>query len=165
MRLRASAALKGASAALKGGSMTEQEYLESRIEDQLKWYSAKASWNQKLYKRLRLLEIALASAIPLIVVLPIVDVWSKALVAAAGATIAVLSGAISLWKFQENWVEYRATAENLKREKFLFVTRALPYAADDRFPLLVGRVETLLGTESAKWMQLATTKSESPDHG
>ena len=109
--------------------MTEQEYLESRVEDQLKWYSAKSGWNHKLYMWLRLVEIALASLIPLIVVLPIVELLSKALVAAAGATIAVISGAISLWKFQENWVEYRATAENLKREKFLFVTRRRPTRA------------------------------------
>jgi hypothetical protein len=140
--------------------MTEQEYLESRVEDQLKWYSAKSGWNHKLYKWLRLVEVALASLIPLIVVLPLMELLSKVLVAAAGAAIAVISGAISLWKFQENWVEYRATAENLKREKFLFVTRAAPYAADDRFPLFVGRVETLLGAESAKWVQLATTKGD-----
>jgi Protein of unknown function (DUF4231) len=140
--------------------MTEQEYLESRVEDQFKWYSAKSGWNHKLYKRLRLVEIALASLIPLVVVLPLVELLSKVLVAAAGAAIAVISGAISLWKFQENWVEYRATAENLKREKFLFVTRSAPYAADDRFPLFVGRVETLLGAESAKWVQLATTKGD-----
>jgi hypothetical protein len=114
---------------------------------------------------LRLVEIALASLIPLIVVLPIVEPLSKALVAAAGATIAVISGAISLWKFQETWVEYRAMAENLKREKFLFVTRAAPYTGDDRFPLFVGRVETLLGAESAKWVQVATANGNRGDHG
>jgi len=153
------------SADLVGRSMTEQEYLESRVEDQLKWYSAKSGWNHKLYMWLRLVEIALASLIPLIVVLPIVEPLSKALVAAAGATIAVISGAISLWKFQETWVEYRAMAENLKREKFLFVTRAAPYTGDDRFPLFVGRVETLLGAESAKWVQVATANGNRGDHG
>lgn len=148
-----------------GDSMSEQEYLESRVEDQLKWYSAKSGWNHKLYQRLRLVEIALASLIPLIVVLPIMELVGKALVAAAGAAIAVISGAISLWKLQENWVEYRATAENLKREKFLFVTRAPPYAAEDRFPLFVGRVETLLGAESAKWIQLASVQSNAAERG
>jgi hypothetical protein len=138
--------------------MTEQDYLQSRVEDQVKWFSSKSGWNHKLYKRLRLLEVTLASLIPVIVVLPIVDPVSKTLVAAAGAAIAVISGALSLWKFQENWVEYRATAESLKREKFLFATRAPPYVGEDRFALFVGRVETLLGSESAKWIELSIPK-------
>lgn len=37
--------------------MNEDEYLNNRLEEQLKWYSNKSQTNQKWYKRLRLTEI------------------------------------------------------------------------------------------------------------
>ena len=44
--------------------MNEDEYLNNRLEEQLKWYSNKSQTNQKWYKRLRLTEIISASLIP-----------------------------------------------------------------------------------------------------
>jgi hypothetical protein len=43
---------------------------------------------------------------------------------------------------QEHWIEYRATAESLRKEKFLFLTQTEPYDKDDAFPVLVQRVKT-----------------------
>ena len=47
--------------------MNDTEYIEKRVDDQIEWYSDKSGWNQKLYKRLRILEILCASSIPFIV--------------------------------------------------------------------------------------------------
>jgi hypothetical protein len=44
--------------------VTEQEYIEQRLNDQQEWYSRKASWNQTWYKRLRIVEIVLAAGVP-----------------------------------------------------------------------------------------------------
>ena len=44
----------------------EAEYLEQRLDDQINWYSKKSSANQAAYKRLRLVEIIAAAAIPYI---------------------------------------------------------------------------------------------------
>jgi hypothetical protein len=54
---------------------------------------------------------------------------------------------------QEHWIEYRATAESLRREKFLFLTQTEPYDKDDAFHLLVQRVEALLSNENTEWVQ------------
>jgi hypothetical protein len=142
--------------------MNEQDYIQERIDDQAKWLSGKSSTNQKLFKRCRLAEIVLASLIPVIALLPLPDLPGKLLVAAAGAAIAIIAGAVSLWRFQELWVQYRVTAEALKREKFLFLTAAAPYTADDRFALLVGRVEALLAAENASWVDLAKAQPVAP---
>jgi hypothetical protein len=145
--------------------MTEQEYIEQRIDDQIKWLSGKSGASQKLFKRCRLAEIVLASLIPVVAVLPLPELAGKVVVAAAGAAIAIVAGAVSLWRFQELWVQYRATAEALKREKFLYLTAAPPYAGEDRFALLVGRAEALLAAENANWVELAKAQPAAPKAG
>jgi hypothetical protein len=54
---------------------------------------------------------------------------------------------------QEHWIEYRATAESLRKEKFLFLTQTEPYDKDAAFHLLVQRVEALLSKENTDWAQ------------
>lgn len=135
--------------------MDEQTYIDKRIEDQIEWLDAKSTWNQRLFKRLRFAEIVMGSLIPVLAGLELPELVGKALVALLGASIAIVAAAISLWRFQELWVQYRATAEALKREKHIFLTRTSPYDGEDRFPLLVSRVEALLATENASWSQVA----------
>jgi hypothetical protein len=61
-------------------------------------------------------------------------------------------------------IEYRATAESLKKKKFLFLTQTDPYNKDDAFHLLVQRVEALLSNESTDWVQsmIKPAKAEKP---
>ncbi len=138
--------------------MDAEQYLHGRVDDQIAWYGAKSAWNQRRFKQLRLAEIAFASVIPLITILPLGEVPGKIVVAALGATVAVIAGTISLFRFQENWVEYRAAGEALKREKFMFLTGAGPYEAENRLPVLVRRVEAVLGAEHEKWIQYQAPK-------
>jgi hypothetical protein len=70
-----------------------------------------------------------------------------------GVFVAVIAGVLELLHLQERWIEYRATAESLRREKFLFLTQTEPYDKDDAFHLLVQRVEALLSKENAEWAQ------------
>ena len=65
--------------------------------------------------------------------------------------VAVLAGVIGLYRFQENWAEYRTMAEALKREKFLYLAKADPYGGDKAFELLVAQVEGLLKSETGNW--------------
>jgi hypothetical protein len=60
---------------------------------------------------------------------------------------------VSLYRFQENWNEYRASAESLKQEKFLYLARVEPYDGEQPFELLVQRVEALLMSETTGWAQ------------
>jgi len=70
-----------------------------------------------------------------------------------GAIIAIVSGVLGLYKFQENWLEFRTTAESLKHEKYLYLTNSEPYNADEPLNLLVSRVETLISKENTNWAQ------------
>ncbi len=137
--------------------MGEADYIEQRLDDQLNWFEKKSAAAQRWYKRLRLIEIVAAASIPL---LAVYDgkfdekfSYTTLAMAAIGVVVAVLAGTIGLYRFQENWTEYRAAAESLKQEKYLYLTRAAPYNGDQPFETLVRRTEALLKSEYAGWAQ------------
>ncbi|WNM62266.1 DUF4231 domain-containing protein [Candidatus Nitrospira neomarina] len=134
-------------------AMAEAEYLEQRLDDQINWYGRKSAANQTAYKGLRLIEIIAAAAIPLLAGYSQTSGYVGMTIGVLGLIVAVLAGIVSLYRFQENWNEYRAVAESLKQEKFLYLARAEPYRGDQPFELLVQRVETILKSETTGWAQ------------
>lgn len=134
--------------------MTEAEYLAQRLEDQISWYSTKSSTCQKRYKALRLIEIVAAALIPLLTGMGDKVPCGPWIVGSLGVLIAVAAAAGSLFKYHENWIHYRTTCEQLKHEKYLFVTRSGPYTSQDAFTLLVERVEALISKEATTWAQI-----------
>lgn len=133
--------------------MTEKEYLEERVDDQIAWYDRKSQRNQTWHKRLRLLEVVAAATIPLLSGYVDARPIFPVVVGLLGVVVAVVAGIISLYQFQENWIAYRATCESLKHEKFLYLTRTDPYNASEPLPLLVQRAEGLISKEHTSWTQ------------
>ena len=127
-----------------------------RLEDQLGWYSRKSGESQRLYKWLKLLEIAVAATLPVVAAVHS-PVW---VTGGLAAVIVVLEGAQQVYQFQEHWITYRSTAEALKHERYLYLAQAGPYAGDDRHSQLAERLEGLISQEHAKW----TASHRSSDH-
>ncbi len=65
---------------------------------------------------------------------------------------------VTLYKLQENWIEYRAIAELLKHEKFLYITKAGPYRNNDSFAVFVEQIEGYLSKENTHWSSYSKTK-------
>lgn len=118
-----------------------------RLEDQIGWYDGKSGANQRRYKWLKLIEIAIAAVLPVVAAMHS-PVWLTGSLAAA---IVVLEGAQHVFQFQQNWIIYRSTAEALKRERYLYLAQAGEYAGEDRHPRLAERLEILISQEHAKW--------------
>lgn len=123
-----------------------------RLEEQLNWYDSKSTYCQGWYKRLKVIQITLAVLIPVFSLLdPERAKWATSI---AGVTIAVLEGVQHMNQYSTLWVTYRATAERLKHEKFLFLSAAGPYkgqAEQDRLVALAERVEEHVSAEHANW--------------
>ena len=67
----------------------------------------------------------------------------------------VLEGLQQLQQYQENWINYRSTCERLRAERFLFLSRAGPYAGvAGPEGLLAVRVEGLVSQENSAWVAL-----------
>lgn len=134
--------------------MTEEQYIELRIDNQISWYSNRASTNKYLHHWSKALVIAFSAAIPLLAGIEFELSAKNGLLGLLGALIAILAGLSGLLKFQEKWTEYRTTSETLKHEKILFQTRTGPYSDEQEpFKLLVTRIENLISKEHSAWSQ------------
>lgn len=140
-------------------NMSPEDYIKNRLEDQISWYDKKSIDAQKKYKCFQRAEIIMAAAIPFLSGFasthPVVPVIISLL-----GTLVVISASMSrLGKYHENWLEYRATCELLRHEKYLYLTGTNPYE-DKSFQLLVERVESMISAENINWAQLATTTND-----
>jgi hypothetical protein len=133
--------------------ISADEYIEQRLNDQAGWYDRKSSENQRWFKRLRFTEIVAAAIIPLLSGFAGESLAIKIAIGALGVVVAVIASLLALLHLQEHWITYRATAEALKTDKFLFLTQTQPYENEDAFHLLVQRVEALLSKENTEWLQ------------
>lgn len=131
--------------------MNEEEYLNDRLNDQIDWYDKKSQTNQKWFKRLRLLEIVVATIIPFLAGIGSNIPYYSIIIGGLGVIIAVSAGISALYKYHENWIEYRNTSETLKHEKYLFQAKCSPYDNDESFCKLVQRVEGLISKENTQW--------------
>lgn len=134
--------------------MTEQEYLDNRVDDQIKWYSHKSRSYKNAFYRLRTTEIILAAAVPVMTGLRSAEnPWIRDVIGILGGIVLIIAAITSLFKFQENSVEYRTTCEFLKHEKYLYLSRSEPYDIQNPFQLFVQRIEAHIASETTKWSQ------------
>ena len=142
-------------------SMTPELYLKDRVDDQLDWYEKKSASNKNWHFRLQLITLIAAALVPVISLSS--SEWSiRILVALTGSTAAIEAGIVALYQFRDLWVDYRATAEQLKYEKYLFLTGSAPYSSEDCFSLFVNRVETIIIHENRGWHEKTTTQNTDP---
>jgi hypothetical protein len=143
-----------AEAAQSSGAGTDRtrRFIHDRVDNQIVWFSRKSARNKRLYRSLRLTEIVLAAAIPVIAGISITGSGSyPVLTGICGAGVAILAGALELFDLQENWIRYRAASETLKHVKMLFSMQVTPYEGPDAFPRFVGDIEAVITGENARW--------------
>ena len=145
--------------------MKEQDYLDLRLEDQINWYDMKSKFNQKMYKRLVLIEIVFSVSIPFFASYandenPVI----KIIIGIIGVSIALIAGIMNLYKFHENWIGYRTTSETLKHEKYLFLTKSGFYkeieSKETPYNNLVKRIESIISKENTNWQQIINIKEK-----
>jgi hypothetical protein len=126
---------------------TADDPVWERLEDQIDWYDRKSVAAQRAYKRLKLAELVVATAVPVVAALQV----PAAVTAVLAAVVVIAEGVQQLYQWQTNWVLYRSTAEALKHEKYLYLAAAGPYATTNRRNILAQRLEGLISQEHAKW--------------
>jgi hypothetical protein len=139
---------------------TEEEYLQTRVLDQINWNDKKSAKNKNYFIGMKVTEIILALFIPFLsgYISTNADLL-KIVIGMLGIVVAAIAGLITLIKYQENWIQCRTTAESLKFEKFLFLSKAGPYKdVDDPFPLFVERFENLIVSSTKKWVDFVSKK-------
>ena len=136
--------------------MNEENYLKSRLDDQIQWYSNKSSKCKWYFYLMRTTEIVLAGIIPVLFCWPKIE-W---LIPFLSASVAILAGLLALFRFHESWISYRTTSESLKHEKYLYRTGNYPYNKEDKFSVLVNNVEQIISSENSLWKQKSNINKE-----
>ena len=141
--------------------MSVEDYLQTRVDDQLAFYSNAANRAKKMHTRVNAVIIGFGAAVPVVVNLPStfgqtdVSLAIKLAATLMSLAVAVLTGWINFRKFGELWLSFRATEELLKQEKFLFITHAADYQDESQaFSLFVQRIEQAISSEHSKFRTL-----------
>lgn len=136
----------------------------NRLEEQIEWYNKKSILAQHNYKTSKVFVIIASAAIPILALLNY-----NIAVACIGAAIVIAEGLAHVNQWQQNWLNYRSTCENLIHEKFAFIERIGPYDIDDAEQarkILVERAEGLMSSERTNWVtaqeKAAKTKAPAP---
>ncbi len=135
-----------------------ETYMKERVQDQEDWMERKSSSSKKSYQRGKLVVIILSVSIPFLVTLIDVESNFKYVIAGVGVLIAGVEGILSLYDFQNEWINYRQTLEALKREKFFFATKSSIYKRESSFQFFVERIETILTMENKNWSENALSE-------
>jgi hypothetical protein len=136
----------------------------ARVKDQLDYYDKTAKRSQTSFRVVKVCQLLAAASIP---VAAAADA-STVVMASIGALILILEGIQALFAWQQNWMNYRKTAEALHGEQHLFQASAGPYS---RTPnpqrLFAERVEALLSSERSVWVatQIPPGSSQSAPNG
>ena len=102
--------------------MTSSNSTVECLEDQITWYDSKSDVNQRWFKALKATEIIAAAMIPFAAGFEAPALLTGGL----GVIVVVLEGAPGLNQYQQNWITYRSTCEELKHEKYLWWAKAGP---------------------------------------
>ena len=132
-------------------SIAAADPIMMRLEDQIAWYTHASKVNRRGHWTLRLGSLTMAAAVPITATLQ----QSSLVPALLGAGIVVAEGAHEIFRLQQNWTSFQATAEALKHEKYLYLAGAGPYRRlQNPRSALAERVEALVSSETAQWVAI-----------
>ncbi|GAA4699080.1 DUF4231 domain-containing protein [Phytohabitans rumicis] len=138
---------------MPGGDLADfpdvgQSPAELLLVKRFRWYSRQATKTRLGYLAFGLAQLSAALVIAASVAFSAPRWFAPVL----GAGIAFLEGARGLLRIQDNYPAYRAAAEELRNEGWLFAQRAGPYAdANSPEVLLAERVVEISTRENTAW--------------
>ncbi len=153
---------------------TFDDYVTNRYKKQMEYYSKTSAKLQKKYRLFQWMLIILSALTPVLAALSAVN-WShdktdttysqliQILLVIISSIVAILTTGLKTFQYQELWVIYRATLEQLKPEYYYYEFNVEPYGTweGSKEALFVTRVETILSKEQTQWTFAKKSKSES----
>lgn len=136
--------------------MDIEHYMKTRVDDQILWYDHKSLRCQKIYKICQTIEIIIAALIPLLSGYSGTHISIAIIIGIMGAVIAIIESITKLFKWHENWIEYRTTCELLRYQKYLYLTKSAPYNTEPETidNIFVRNIENIISSENNKWKNI-----------
>ena len=132
------------------------EYMKTRVDDQIAWYDKKSVKCQHWYKALQVIEIIIAASIPVLSGYTNYSCAIPIILGIAGAIITIIESLTKLFKYHENWIEYRTTCELLRYQKYLYITKSAPYndTPENIDNIFIRNIENIISSENNKWKNI-----------
>ncbi|WP_241845074.1 DUF4231 domain-containing protein [Streptomyces sp. CB02261] len=140
-----------------GGEMTAQRYVETRLSQYQEWYDAKATRMKAMHLRMRTVSVVGAALVPVFVNL---DLGFARVTATVLSVIVVAAVSLeSVYRYREQWKNYRSTEQLLGHERVYFEAKVGPYQGlqkREAFSTLVARVERAIANENSATLNVMT---------
>jgi len=133
---------------------TFNEYLEKRYQGQMSYYSKAAGKNQKKYTYFQWMLIVLSTLTTIMAALPRSENFNlQYAVVVTAALVTIITSALKTFQYQELWVSYRATIEQLKPEIYYYHFNVGDYGKEgaDKESIFIKHVEAILNKEHDGW--------------
>ncbi|MFD0144213.1 MULTISPECIES: DUF4231 domain-containing protein [unclassified Streptomyces] len=140
-----------------GGELTPQRYIEDRLAQYQEWYDRKATKMKAMHLRMRTVSVVGGALVPVLVNL---DLGFAKMTATVLSLVVVASVSLeSVFRYREQWKNYRSTEQLLGHERVYFAARVGPYqhlSDRDCFTTLVARVEKAIASENSATLNVMT---------
>ncbi|WP_435189779.1 DUF4231 domain-containing protein [Streptomyces sp. bgisy126] len=141
----------------QSGEMTPQRYIETRIEQYQGWYDAKATHMKAMHLRMRTVSVVGGALVPVFVNL---ELGFARITATVLSVVVVAAVSLeSVYRYREQWKNYRSTEQLLGHERVYFETKVGPYrglSKREAFAVLVARVEKAIANENSATLNVMT---------
>lgn len=147
---------------------TFNEYLEKRYYEQLSYYDSSSKKNQRRYKNIQWVLIILSTLTTILAALPKTEGFDfKYLIVISAALVTILTSGLKTFQYQELWITYRSTMEQLKPEIYYYNFGVGDYGkpAADKECLFVTRIEQILSKEHTEWPAVKNLKDQTQEQG
>jgi hypothetical protein len=131
----------------------------AHLDSQIRWYDDNSKRSMTAHFRLRSAQILVAAVIPVTQVF-LDGVPARITAGVLAALVAVVQGIDSLHHYGDHYVSWRATTQQLWRERFLFAAgagaykSAVPPQGPTALALLAERVDAVESQENHQWHDL-----------
>ncbi|GHF93723.1 DUF4231 domain-containing protein [Streptomyces zaomyceticus] len=141
----------------QSGEMTPQRYIETRLSQYQEWYDTKATRMKAMHLRMRTVSVVGGALVPVFVNLDLAFARVTATVLSVVVVAAV--SLESVYRYREQWKNYRSTEQLLGHERVYFETKVGPYhnlPKRQAFSTLVARVEKAIANENSATLNVMT---------
>ncbi|MCX5390434.1 DUF4231 domain-containing protein [Streptomyces sp. NBC_00094] len=142
---------------VQSGEMTPQRYIETRLAQYQEWYDVKATRMKAMHLRMRTVSVVGGALVPVFVN---VDLAFARVTATVLSVVVVAAVSLeSVYRYREQWKNYRSTEQLLGHERVYFEAKVGPYhnlPKRDAFSTLVARVEKAIASENSATLNVMT---------
>ena len=143
------------------GKLTPEEYVDERLNPEISYYNKSATRAKQRYLQMRAITVVGGALVPVLVNVHVA--YLDILTTALSLVVVLFVSLETVYRYREQWTNYRTAEQNLRNEYFIFTSQAGPYVGQDEasaFAIFVNRIEQAIEAESTSTLRVMTTLTE-----